>query len=62
MAWCEENDVEQVFGLARNDCLASKIARELKAAEKQPPRRGGLTVASRTSSGQGWKVEAANAA
>jgi hypothetical protein len=48
MAWCEENDVEQVFGLARNDCLASKIARELKAAEKQPPRRGGLTVASRT--------------
>ena len=35
MAWCEENGVHYVFGLARNDRLVAKIARELKAAEKQ---------------------------
>jgi hypothetical protein len=35
MAWCEENGVHYVFGLARNDRLVVKIARELKAAEKQ---------------------------
>jgi Transposase DDE domain group 1 len=35
MAWCEENGVHYVFGLARNERLVGKIARELKAAEKQ---------------------------
>jgi hypothetical protein len=35
MAWCEENGVEYVFGLARNDRLVAKIARELKSAEKE---------------------------
>jgi hypothetical protein len=35
MAWCEENGVHYVFGLARNDRLVAKIAPELKAAEKQ---------------------------
>ena len=35
MAWCEENGVHYVFGLARNDRLVAKIARELKAAEKE---------------------------
>ena len=40
MAWCEENRVEYVFGLARNDRLVAKIARELKAAEKQAVETG----------------------
>jgi hypothetical protein len=35
MAWCEENGVHYIFGLARNDRLVAKIARELKAAEKE---------------------------
>ncbi len=35
MAWCEENGVEYVFALTRNDRLVAKIARELKAAEKE---------------------------
>jgi Transposase DDE domain group 1 len=35
MAWCEENGVHYVFGLARNHRLVGKIRRELKAAEKQ---------------------------
>src|SRR5262245_66296840 len=34
MAWCEENGVEYVFGLAKNERLVAKIARELEAAEK----------------------------
>jgi hypothetical protein len=34
MAWCEENAVEYVFGLARNDRLVAKITRQLKAAER----------------------------
>ena len=40
MAWCEENGVEYVFGLARNDRLAARIARELKAAEKEAAETG----------------------
>jgi hypothetical protein len=35
MAWCEANAVEYVFGLARNDRLAAKITRQLKAAERE---------------------------
>jgi Transposase DDE domain group 1 len=35
MAWCEENGVHYVFGLARNSRLAAKIGRELKAAQRQ---------------------------
>ena len=35
MAWCEENAVEYVFGLARNDRLVAKITRQLKAAERE---------------------------
>jgi hypothetical protein len=35
MAWCEANAVEYVFGLARNDRLAAKIMRQLKAAERE---------------------------
>ena len=40
MAWCEDNGVEYVFGLARNDRLVAKIARELKAAEKEAGETG----------------------
>ena len=40
MAWCEDNGVEYVFGLARNDRLVGKIARELKAAEKETAETG----------------------
>jgi Transposase DDE domain group 1 len=35
MTWCEENGVEYVFGLARNDRLVAQIGPELKAAEKE---------------------------
>jgi hypothetical protein len=30
MTWCEENGVEYVFGLAKNERLVAKIARELR--------------------------------
>ena len=40
MTWCEENDVEYVFGLARNDRLVAKIARELRAAENEAATTG----------------------
>ena len=40
MAWCEENRVEYIFGLARNERLVAKIARELKAAEKEAAETG----------------------
>jgi hypothetical protein len=40
MAWCEENGVEYVFGLARNDRLVAKIGRELKLAEKEATETG----------------------
>ena len=40
MAWCENNGVEYVFGLARNDRLADKIARELRAAEQEATETG----------------------
>ncbi len=40
MAWCEENGVDYVFGLARNDRLVAKIGRELKAARRQAAETG----------------------
>jgi hypothetical protein len=35
MAWCEDNGVDYVFGLARNERLVAKIRRQLKAAERE---------------------------
>jgi len=35
MAWCEENGVAYVFGLAKNERLVAKIASELGAAEEE---------------------------
>jgi hypothetical protein len=35
MAWCEENGVDYVFGLARNKRLVAKIGRELKSARRE---------------------------
>ena len=40
MARCEENGVDYVFGLARNDRLVAKIARELKAAQREAAKTG----------------------
>jgi len=40
MAWCEANGVHYVFGLARNNRLAAKIARELKAAQREAGKTG----------------------
>jgi len=40
MAWCEENQVDYLFGLARNDRLVAEIAAELDAAEAKSRRTG----------------------
>ncbi len=40
MAWCEANDVDYVFGLARNERLAAEIEAELAAAQAQSRRTG----------------------
>jgi len=41
MAWCEDNGVEYVFGLARNDRLVARIKRQLAAAERDATVTGG---------------------
>jgi hypothetical protein len=38
MAWCEQNRVDYVFGLARNPRLVAMIAEELTAAKKEAER------------------------
>ena len=40
MAWCEKNQVDYVFGLARNDRLVEEIAVELIQAEEEAARTG----------------------
>ena len=40
MAWCEENGVDYVFGLARNNRLVAKIARELRSARREASKTG----------------------
>jgi hypothetical protein len=40
MAWCEENRVDYLFGLARNDRLVAEIEAELAAAREQSHRTG----------------------
>jgi hypothetical protein len=40
MAWCEQNRVDYVFGLARNARLTAEIAVELRQAAKKAKRRG----------------------
>jgi Transposase DDE domain group 1 len=40
MAWCEENGVEYVFGLAKNERLVGKIARDLRTAQKAATETG----------------------
>jgi Transposase DDE domain group 1 len=40
MAWCEQNQVDYVFGLARNPRLVAEIAAELRQAEKKARRTG----------------------
>jgi Transposase DDE domain group 1 len=40
MAWCEENRVHYVFGLAKNERLAEQITQELEAAETEAKKTG----------------------
>lgn len=40
MAWCEENRVDFVFGLARNARLVGEIAAELLVAEAEASATG----------------------
>jgi hypothetical protein len=40
MAWCEENGVGYVFGLARNNRLVAKIGREHRSAQREAGRTG----------------------
>ena len=40
MAWCEDNRVDYVFGLARNGRLVAEIKRELKAARRMAAKTG----------------------
>jgi len=40
MAWCEANQVEFLFGLARNPRLAREISSEIEWAEEEARRRG----------------------
>jgi hypothetical protein len=40
MAWCEANGIDYVFGLARNERLVRRIARELKRARRHFARTG----------------------
>jgi Transposase DDE domain group 1 len=40
MAWCETNDVDYVFGFARNERLRGKIARSLRQAQREHERTG----------------------
>jgi hypothetical protein len=40
MAWCEENRVQYVFGLARNERLVAQIAHELATAETEARETG----------------------
>jgi hypothetical protein len=40
MSWCEENGIDYVFGLAKNQRLIRKIAREAKRARKRFGRTG----------------------
>ncbi len=35
MTWCEENGVDFILGLARNNRLVKKIAKQLKKAKKR---------------------------
>ena len=40
MAWCEANDVDYVFGLARNERLSGEIEGQLAAAQAESERTG----------------------
>src|SRR4029450_8437244 len=40
MAWCEENRVQYVFGLARNERLVAQIRPELEEAEREAKETG----------------------
>lgn len=40
MTWCEENGVDYVLGLARNNRLVARIGREIKGAQREAFRTG----------------------
>ena len=49
MAWCENNRVDFLFGLAGNKRLTEEIYVELAQAEEKPPAAAGRRAATRTS-------------
>ena len=40
MRWCEENRVDYVFGLARNDRLRQRISKAMRRAKVEATRTG----------------------
>ena len=40
MRWCEENQVDYVFGLARNDRLRRRIGKAMRQAQVEAKRTG----------------------
>ena len=49
MAWCEENRVDYVFGMARNPRLEAMIVDQLAAAKAEFEKTGKLFASSRSS-------------
>ena len=61
MAWCEENHVEYVFGLASERSVA-QIGTELKAAEWETKETGALASCFREFMGRRSRAGAGNGA
>jgi hypothetical protein len=62
MAWCEENGVHFLFGLAQNERLNAMIAGELAQAAAKSRRTGKRRATSRSSAGRRVRAGAASAA
>ena len=62
MAWCEENGVDYIFGLARNERLVPRSGASSRPPSGRPRQRERRRAASRTSSGARSRAGAARAA
>jgi hypothetical protein len=62
MTWCEQNEVDFLFGLAKNARLNAEIGAELAAAAAVSKHTGSRPAASRTSPGARGKAGTASAA
>ena len=60
MAWCEDNSVDFVFGLAKNSRLVGEIESELAAAQEQSQKTEKPAPASKTSPGRRARAGAAS--